>query len=310
MRMPTAAAAARSARQQQLLLPHAVEQSASVGTAEVVEPAASCSSSMHASLWSRLDWELLLLACALPAGPALAEEGVAYNATQGEGIVKTLSGVAYIGLLLYFLTKVLNRRARKAREERLAGQGPVTTVFTKLIEKATEGKPQPKVTPSAAFIGAAQAAVIAYGLFIFSSKVTNIIAVQDLPAGYTAANIATTVRTIIVGLVYLATFIFSANAVGLTGLGLQLLFFPDSLPDEDELLAPKIPKGPQLPKVSVTSSTDDIRRAFEAVSKGTGDSSSSSSSGAASSSSSTAATPVGAASGSGEGAAGSSTDSS
>lgn len=117
MRMPTAAAAARSARQQQLLLPHAVEQSASVGTAEVVEPAASCSSSMHASLWSRLDWELLLLACALPAGPALAEEGVAYNATQGEGIVKTLSGVAYIGLLLYFLTKVLNRRARKAREE-------------------------------------------------------------------------------------------------------------------------------------------------------------------------------------------------
>uniref|UniRef100_A0A383WNS3 Uncharacterized protein n=1 Tax=Tetradesmus obliquus TaxID=3088 RepID=A0A383WNS3_TETOB len=119
-----------------------------------------------------------------------------------------------------------------------------------------------------------------------------------------------TVSTVIVCLVYLATFIFSATALGLTGLGLQLLFFPDSLPDEDELLAPKIPKGPQLPKVSVTSSTDDIRRAFEAVSKGTGDSSSSSSGGAASSSSSTAATPVGAASGSGEGAAGSSTDSS
>jgi hypothetical protein len=32
-----------------------------------------------------------------------------------------------------------------------------------------------------------------------------------------AQNIATTVRTIIVGLVYLATFIFSANALGLTG---------------------------------------------------------------------------------------------
>jgi hypothetical protein len=32
-----------------------------------------------------------------------------------------------------------------------------------------------------------------------------------------ASNIATTVRTIIVGLVYLATFIFSANALGLTG---------------------------------------------------------------------------------------------
>jgi hypothetical protein len=32
-----------------------------------------------------------------------------------------------------------------------------------------------------------------------------------------ASNIATTVRTIIIGLVYLATFIFSANALGLTG---------------------------------------------------------------------------------------------
>jgi hypothetical protein len=38
--------------------------------------------------------------------------------------------------------------------------------------------------------GAAQAAVIAYGLFIFSSKVTNIIANQDLPAGYTVSEVA------------------------------------------------------------------------------------------------------------------------
>eukprot|EP00882_Tetradesmus_deserticola_P026028 GHRQ01028635.1.p6 GENE.GHRQ01028635.1~~GHRQ01028635.1.p6 ORF type:complete len:105 (+),score=43.77 GHRQ01028635.1:2731-3045(+) len=97
-----------------------------------------------------------------------------------------------------------------------------------------------------------------------------------------AQNIATTVRTIIVGLVYLATFIFSANALGLTGLGLQLLFFPDSVMDEDELLAAKTPKGPQLPKVTVTSSTDDIRRAFEAVSKAAADGGRSSSSGSGS----------------------------
>jgi hypothetical protein len=32
-----------------------------------------------------------------------------------------------------------------------------------------------------------------------------------------ARNVAITVRTIIVGLMYLATFIFSANALGLTG---------------------------------------------------------------------------------------------
>lgn len=72
---------------------------------------------MPSNLWSRLNWELLLLVSAVPVPAALAEEGLKYNAEKGEGIVKTLSGVAYIGLLLYFLTRVLNRRARKAREE-------------------------------------------------------------------------------------------------------------------------------------------------------------------------------------------------
>jgi hypothetical protein len=76
------------------------------------------SSSSSSSWWSRLDWELLLLVSALPAPAALAaEDGLKYDSSRGEGIVKTLSGGLYIGLLLYFLFKVLNRRARKAREE-------------------------------------------------------------------------------------------------------------------------------------------------------------------------------------------------
>jgi hypothetical protein len=90
------------------------------------------------------------------------------------------------------------------------------------------------------------------------------------------------------------------------GLGLQLLFFPDSIPDEDELLAARTPKGPQLPKVTVTSSTDEIRRAFESVSKTAAEGKRNSSS---TSSSSGTATPVGAASAGGESAA-ASTDSS
>lgn len=50
-----------------------------------------------------------------------------------------------------------------------------------------------------------------------------------------------------------------------SGLSIQLLFFPDSISDED--FAPKQPKAPALPKVSVNSSAEDIKRAFEAVSK-------------------------------------------
>jgi hypothetical protein len=82
------------------------------------------------SWWSRLEWELLLLASALPVPPALAEEGLKYDSSRGEGIVKTLSGALYIGLLLYFLFRVLNRRARKAREEvrQLSLAGPFRAV--------------------------------------------------------------------------------------------------------------------------------------------------------------------------------------
>ena len=112
--------------------------------------------------------------------------------------------------------------------------------------------------------GAAQAGAIAFGLFIFTSKVESAIAVQALPDGYTARNIAVTVRTIIIGLLWLVTFIFSANTVGLSGLAIQLLFFPDSVKDD----SPSKPRatGPQLPRVTVTSSREDIRRAFESVS--------------------------------------------
>jgi hypothetical protein len=50
------------------------------------------------------------------------------------------------------------------------------------------------------------------------------------------------------------------------GLSIQLLLFPDSLPDEPSP-ASRTPKEPQLPKVTVTSSREDIKAAFEAVAR-------------------------------------------
>jgi hypothetical protein len=42
-----------------------------------------------------------------------------------------------------------------------------------------------------------------------------------------------------------------------------MLFFPDSIKEDEP--RPK-PTGPQMPRITVTSSPEDIRRAFEAVS--------------------------------------------
>lgn len=76
------------------------------------------------------------------------------------------------------------------------------------------------------------------------------------------------------------------------GLGIQLLLFPDSLPDDEPGPSSRLPKEPQLPKVTVTSSPQEIKAAFEAVARSQNSSSSSigavaSSSGSSSSSSGT-----------------------
>lgn len=62
-------------------------------------------------------WQLWLAITTLPCGPALADEALKYNPAGGETLIKSLTGIFYIGLVGYFLFKVLNRRARTAREQ-------------------------------------------------------------------------------------------------------------------------------------------------------------------------------------------------
>ena len=65
--------------------------------------------------------------------------------------------------------------------------------------------------------GAAQAGVICYLLFLLTQAVDGYFATKPLPEQYTAHNIAVLLQTVVRGLAYLLTFIFGANAVGLTG---------------------------------------------------------------------------------------------
>lgn len=80
--------------------------------------------------------------------------------------------------------------------------------------------------------GALQAGVVATILFALCTKLDAFFDGVDLPDGYTQRNIAVTLRTIGRGLSYLLTFIYAANAVGLGGLAVQLVFYPE--PEEEE----------------------------------------------------------------------------
>mmetsp|Transcript_31114 Transcript_31114/g.69136 ORF Transcript_31114/g.69136 Transcript_31114/m.69136 type:complete len:331 (-) Transcript_31114:737-1729(-) len=212
-------------------------------------------------------------------------ETVAYDNSGGEELIKNIAGVAYILLVGVFLYRVLSRRAKRMKEEKLSGPPANSTnpedysVFARLRAKVAPKEQQAprEATALDAFLGAAQAGVLAFGLFVFSSKMQAIIEGQTLPASYTARNISITVRTILLGLSWLATFIFSANALGLMGLTVQMVLFPESLKDDEADRAARRAAGPQLPKVSVTSKPDEVRRAFDAAASA-GKSSSSSSS--------------------------------
>jgi hypothetical protein len=246
---------------------------------------------------------LLLLACPAPpalaaaaalgaaaaadpaAGPPTTESGVAYDPSGGEGLVKSVSGALYVGLVAFFLWRVLGRRARRARQERLAGQPAVETPFTAPLralrekrdamraEERAQGKPG-EAGPGDALVGALQAGAIAAGLWFFTGKVEAAIAGAALPDQLTARNMAVTVRTALLGLLYLATFIFSANSVGLAALAVQMVVAPGSVPTTSQEIAEAEARrrrreeaGVGLPAVSVRSSPEELRAAFAQAAK-------------------------------------------
>lgn len=82
----------------------------------------------------------------------------------------------------------------------------------------TESCPSPPSSPLCpGCSGAAQAGVICWALFQVTQLVDGYFALRALPEQYTAHNIAVLVQTVVRGLAYLITFIFGANALGLTG---------------------------------------------------------------------------------------------
>ncbi|KAL0038463.1 hypothetical protein WJX77_007253 [Trebouxia sp. C0004] len=164
-------------------------------------------------------------------GPATRQEDTvlqpAHFTSRGQHaatnyVVKNIAGIGYAGLLAFWLFKVLGRRVKRGTTERLASERDQDV-------EADEVPADTAVTAGAAALGALQAGFFTYLLFLFSTSISTYFGRQELPDQYTAKNITVTIRTAVGGLSYLATFIFGANALGLTGLALKLAFFPDDV---------------------------------------------------------------------------------
>ena len=144
--------------------------------------------------------------------PALAYTPAVDSAGVGE-VVQTVAGVLFTAAASAFLLRLVRRRASRATNVRLVAA-------QRASPRRAEGPP-----PSAAscFVGAAFAAVLAVALWTFSGWLDGVF--EDAPPSdqYAVRNVSATLRSILTGLSYLATFLFGANAVGLSGLGVQTL---------------------------------------------------------------------------------------
>ena len=144
-----------------------------------------------------------------------------------------LQGAASIlltGLITVLLFRSIRRRSKRAKEKRFRSTGEESLSSIKgdarksamaLLEKTPEvGTPAPNALQT--FSGAVVAGTIALFLYKFTLTVEGGFAGKVVSQNYSIRNLTVTVRTIIAGLCYLATFVFAANSIGLTLLSLQL----------------------------------------------------------------------------------------
>jgi uncharacterized membrane protein len=80
-----------------------------------------------------------------------------------------------------------------------------------------------KVTPVRSLVGAAISGAMATVLYFITSNIAESLASKPLPTGATAINIAVAVRTLVLGVAALGTFVFALVSFGLLALTVQML---------------------------------------------------------------------------------------
>ncbi|KAL0743591.1 hypothetical protein Bca4012_085104 [Brassica carinata] len=147
------------------------------------------------------------------------------------------TSVMLTGAITIFLFRSIRRRAKRSKELTFRSSGAKKTLKDEAMEKLKAMGSAPieevgggKSTPSAAqaFLGAVSAGVIAVILYKFTTTIEAGLNRQTISDNFSVRQITVTVRTIINGICYLATFVFGINAVGLLLYSGQLVFNEES----------------------------------------------------------------------------------
>ncbi|CAK9182968.1 unnamed protein product [Ilex paraguariensis] len=134
--------------------------------------------------------------------------------------LQVATSVLLTGSICIFLFRSLRRRAKRAKELKFRSSGANKTLKEEAIENlksmtptTVEAKGPP--SPVQALLGALSAGVIALILYKFTTTIEASLNRQTLSDNLSVRQITITIRTIINGLCYLATFVFGINSIGL-----------------------------------------------------------------------------------------------
>ncbi|KAK1395575.1 Nuclear pore complex protein like [Heracleum sosnowskyi] len=127
------------------------------------------------------------------------------------------------GAISVFLFRSLRRRAKRAKELKFRSDGVKKSIKEEALESLKAMTPAASLEadankpPSVAqtLLGGISAGVIALILYKFTTTVEASLNRQTLSDNFSVRQITVTIRTIINGICYLATFVFGINSVGL-----------------------------------------------------------------------------------------------
>ncbi|XP_051124719.1 uncharacterized protein LOC127247067 isoform X2 [Andrographis paniculata] len=174
--------------------------------------------------------------------------------------IQTATSVLLTGAITVFLFRSLRRRAKIVKEKKFRSSGDKKSLVDEamatlksLSPSADNAKSPP--SPVQAFLGALGAAAIALILYKFTITIESSLNRQTISDSYSVRQITITIRTIINGLCYLATFVFGANSLGLFLYSGQLAFKSLIENPNDNSRAPSNPPA----DVADDQSSEDIQ---------------------------------------------------
>lgn len=133
--------------------------------------------------------------------------------------LQVATSVLLTGAISVFLFRSIRRRVKRAKELRFRSSGVKKTLKEEALDSLKAmGSGSVKAAPPSpvqALLGGITAGVIALILYKFTITIEASLNRQTVSDNFSVRQITITIRTIINGLCYLATFVFGINSVGL-----------------------------------------------------------------------------------------------